>query len=653
MKLPIRIKWPLQRGKNGEQGVSLRTHIFWSFAIPFVLLFAVVMWVAESLAHEAALRGASENFRILSVQTSEALQRLEEPARGWLDGMSGNTAQGLDDGGTFDLLRPHFDLLARHAHIAAVYFGYNNGDFARVLALRDANLRNLLRAPDLTAFAVQTILHKPEARVVETWRFYNAAQALLKTEERPHNGYDPRQRPWYAAALALRVGEKAATAPYLFAEPRLLGVTLAAPLAGNRAGLGGVDFTLTDLTAYLARQNAGGTKTTVVFDKAQRVWASSDRASVDAELARGQLPRMSDLAAPALRAIGPGMATPLGAPGAELDSDSGRWVVDVTALQGTVVDGLFVMVAQPYDDVFSDASRLRWTLAGLLLLGLIGGVVLIRLLATRLAAPLRAVATQVKMLERFKFREIRQTPSNIRELRSLQNTVGIAQVALAGYARYVPRAMVQHFLAIRREPKAGVETREVVLMRAVLGVPLHRFGVTNDEAFGQLDIVTRCVQSTHGLVDHYDNRGMNAVWNAPLVQQGAALRACEAAYQAVQQALRSHARGGLRIGIDMGGAGVGNLGGQARLIYTVVGMVEEAAAALAQHMQAPHSGVMVSEAVAVQIAHRFELGPIVRMSFDDGEPLAGFLLIGRKAGVDAADFGPRGPDSVPPDSLPP
>jgi hypothetical protein len=637
------IRWPIRRNESGERIMSLRSHIFWFFALPFVLLFGAVMWVAESMAHDSALVAAAQKFELVSTESSSALQRLEEPARTWLNGMTGSTGQGLDEGGAFTAVKPHFEFLQRHAHIAAVFFGYSNGDFARVLAIRNPDTRALVKAPAAAVFAAQSIRHQPDGSVDELWRFYDAKQVFVGQESRAFERFDPRQRPWYTSAAKSSTGQISATEPYLFAKPRVLGVTLSAPLGGNRGGIGGVDFSLDGLSEYFAGQPGPAGRQLLLFDAAGRIWAWSDRAAMAALLARGQLPLMENLQDPGLRSIRASMATSPNQPAFEHAARAGqRWVLDVSPATGIAVNGLSLASAQPAAQVFADARRVRWMILSLMGLGLVIGVLVIRALATRLSAPLWQLAGQAQSLERFEFSAVQTAASPVREIRTAQSAVRTATIALAGYARYVPRPIVQHYLAIGQLPKLGVESRDIVYLHAELGSRLHGFGASNELAFAQLEVLSKHVHATHGLVDRYQNQAMGALWGAPLVQKSAALRACEAAFCALEELRASNlSRSGVRIGIDTGNAAVGNLGNEGRLIYTAVGLPAELAQTLAQRVPFAQTAVVVSGAVAKLIADRFELGPAIRTEFVDGHPAEGFELLVRKPGVEAPNFGKR------------
>ncbi len=121
-----------------------------------------------------------------------------------------------------------------------------------------------------------------------TWRYQRlaapgagprAAIGLLLANDRPptaeavppeQQGYDPRGRPWFLAAVGARA--RAWSPPYLFARSRQPGVTCSEPVAGGMVV--GVDFDFTSLGRVLARLD-GEDAGTVVFTAAREILAAS------------------------------------------------------------------------------------------------------------------------------------------------------------------------------------------------------------------------------------------------------------------------------------------------------------------------------------------------------------------------------------------
>ncbi len=87
-------------------------------------------------------------------------------------------------------------------------------------------------------------------------------------------GYDPRQRPWYAAAA----GGTVVTPPYVSASTKQLCLTIASPVRrdGALAGVAGVDLELRDIQTFLATFSLDGKGFVFLVDGAGQVLAHPD-----------------------------------------------------------------------------------------------------------------------------------------------------------------------------------------------------------------------------------------------------------------------------------------------------------------------------------------------------------------------------------------
>ncbi len=659
----LRSIWQSWRAKRTS---SMRRHIFVTFAIPYLLLFSLLMWVAERTASDNAIASATSRFEQVGQRTSESLFRIEEPARAWLAAMTRNPAQGIHGVEDLALLRVHMTLLSRSPHMASVYFGYGNGEFARVVSLSSAETRQAVKAPEAARYAVQFVRPLAGALAQESLEFYNAAMLPLAASRSQGTEFDPRTRPWYAAAHNAKVGDAVATPPYMFAFPRVLGVTMSANLGnGDEAvgpakpmkTVGGVDFSLASLSRYLGEQKSLKSVQAYIFDETGHLWAWSDAARYDKLLASGTVPRVENLPEPAQRQL---LKTALSQAAkrkpeggyVEIEAEGGtRMAASIVSVPRLGSQRVFVAVTDPTTEVFADVAQLRLRLLVLGLVGLIGGALVIALLARRIARPLRLMAVQTKLLERFRFNDFSPGKSRIKELAQLQSSLSMARAALSGYARFMPKPLVRHYLALRSEPKPGVESREVVAMYGMFRQPLHLPSGQNSVGFEALSAVLQHVEGARGVADRIDNDGVGALWNAPLIQNNPALRACEAAYQAIEWLDRHRANDQapwpVFIGIDMGMASVGNFGTPTgRLIYTAAGQPMHRASDLALHARRLSVPLLITEPVAQLVGKYYELRPLdlpeLRVPcYGIARRSAGTeaMKLSGAEGMDATDFG--------------
>ncbi|GGJ93040.1 methyl-accepting chemotaxis protein PctB [Pseudomonas matsuisoli] len=87
-------------------------------------------------------------------------------------------------------------------------------------------------------------------------------------------GYDPRKRPWYGAAVA--AGSTLLTPPYVFASSGELGITIATPLMrnGQLAGVVAGDLNLSTLVKIVTSLDAGGVGEAFLVDSDGKILVS-------------------------------------------------------------------------------------------------------------------------------------------------------------------------------------------------------------------------------------------------------------------------------------------------------------------------------------------------------------------------------------------
>jgi adenylate cyclase len=647
------------RPERAAQKKTLRAHIFWIFALPYVILFGLLIALVEYQARETAVAAAKERFDLIANRLNVAVQRVERPAAAWLDSAVQNFEYGLENGNDQSDLRTHMFLLDTQAHIASVYFGYPNGEYVRVMALRDELERKAIDAPSVSRYAQQLVRKQADGSMLETWRFFGADKKLLQSAARLPTKqdplYDPRPRLWYTQAQSLPIGSPTATAPYEFVLPRLYGITISTRLGGNLGGVGGVDFTLRGMSEFLVDVRGTNAVDTLMYDESGRIlgWSQgSDLFSVPAD--ENKLMRLADLRDATLKTLAQHHAAAGGADAGqtvkEIKAPDGQsYVVAFSAIAQPRTQGLRLAVFQRSDELFAPARRLRWLILAIAAAGLVGGVFLIAALAHRVARPLRSLSAQIQLLQHFKFREIEPIKSEVREIHALQESVLTGKVALASFSKYLPTPLVRHYLATRSEPKPTVEPRDVVAMHVVFHGPLYYNQFTDHRVSQQIQTIAAIIEGAGGMVDGYGNKGMQAIWNAPLIQPNAALRACQAAADMLAQARGKDMDLKLSVGIDQGRAGVGNFGNAARLIYGAVGEPVENARDMARSHSTSDSGVWVGAAVAKATQADFSFDAAGQLTTAAGQIVPVYRL-DRKLKPDAALWDSSNPGDRPPAS---
>ncbi|MBS4045116.1 MAG: response regulator [Alphaproteobacteria bacterium] len=141
--------------------------------------------------------------------------------------------------------------------VNGIYLGFPDGSFLHSQQFVPADVTTQAGADlDPAAGTRRRLLRLADGRLQNRWDYAQRSDGEWRSLERPADGYDPRQRPWYRDA----VGGTAAiwTAPYVFASTGKLGVTHARALYrrdGRLWAVLGIDMTIEALSGILRQRH--------------------------------------------------------------------------------------------------------------------------------------------------------------------------------------------------------------------------------------------------------------------------------------------------------------------------------------------------------------------------------------------------------------
>ena len=149
-------------------------------------------------------------------------------------------------------------------HINTLYFGSETGDFIEI---------EMNETPKV---AIRNSSTSPY------WELYLLGDQGEKTTFLGKKKYDPRQRPWYRAAIAKN---NLVWSPiYLFADPPVLGITRAIPLKDQktqkRKGVMAIDLTLSEISDFLATLKISDSGRVFIVEKSGKMVATSTNKSL-------------------------------------------------------------------------------------------------------------------------------------------------------------------------------------------------------------------------------------------------------------------------------------------------------------------------------------------------------------------------------------
>ncbi len=208
-------------------------------ALALIVVLGITYWASQDVLLRFAENLTARIARDATAYTEDFLDPADDAAQ---------LSQRLLEAGVVapddreTLSRYLFDLLKTRDNFDGAYFGFANGDF--VYVSRDAS-------EPRAAFRLKTITAAPDREVALSWHTERFRQ--VSGREEPEDDYDPRDRPWYRAALD--ADDVSWTPPYIFFSSQRPGVTVSMPvddpLTGGVLGAVGVDIGIESLSTFL------------------------------------------------------------------------------------------------------------------------------------------------------------------------------------------------------------------------------------------------------------------------------------------------------------------------------------------------------------------------------------------------------------------
>jgi len=148
------------------------------------------------------LSSSSQLFNQFREEVEADLRHTYQPIRRLLTLLALNeNNQSAEGHQRMDLLPMFAQALRDNPKLAALYLGYEDGDFFMVRSLRDERLKKIFDAPANAAFQVWTIDRTGAARPISESQYFDAELNWISRRQNLKETYDPRTRPWYQSAI--------------------------------------------------------------------------------------------------------------------------------------------------------------------------------------------------------------------------------------------------------------------------------------------------------------------------------------------------------------------------------------------------------------------------------------------------------------------
>ena len=393
---------------------SLRVHIATVFTAVILVACGVITWSNHVQGRNIVLRSAEDLTDRIAVTAGNALRNLFEPVETvvtWASVAPLTSAGSLRD--RMASLPTMVEVLKRRPQVAALYMGYDNGDFFLVRSLSDDASRKEFGAPPDAAFLVQSIERRRGA-IRPRFALYDAALRHIADVSRPGFRFDPRSRPWYVQAMKAR--DTVVTEPYVFFTTRQVGLTIARR-AGNGRAVVGADVSLNRISERLSQVRPTPSSQLAMVDSTGKVIAFSDPARLAAAATGDEavLARIGEVS-PVLGAISADSAS--FAETRLFESGGREWLAKASRVGSADKIASFA-IATPLDELLREenaALRRTILLAALVILAC---VPLIWWISQRTSRNLHALSDQAAAIRRFDFSEAPEPRTHISEVADL------------------------------------------------------------------------------------------------------------------------------------------------------------------------------------------------------------------------------------------
>lgn len=561
--------------------------------------------------------------------------------------------------------------------ISSVFFAAGDTDFIQVYNAVPGEIIDWgkVAVPVGTRFVVRHLRGPADQARDETWTFLDAAKRPFGEPFHRMHRFDPRTRPWYKA-VANEDGVKLSM-PYAFATLNTVGIT-----ASKRVdhGVLGVDMTLSGVSRVLEKLDIAGKGTAIVFTRDGMVIAHPDKRKIVVRGADGTLrpARIEDLDDPIAEAmfeaarIGArlvarvqSMDAFIGAePLAFLDNEPDLisfdvggtpFVSHIVRLETQIGADTFLGIALLKAEVLKSVAGLTINSLALSLLFLLGGTLLIVLVARNMARPIADLARETNIIQRLELDEPVKTRSRVAEVQDLAAAIGTLKTTLQGLGRYIPRGVVHNLIKEGKLPELGGQSRQVTVMftDAVGFTKLGELMNPQDlmrKLSSYFEVLSAEVLAEGGNIDKYIGDAVMAVWNGIEDDPEHTARACRAALKCATENDRLNAMWRTykwpeihtRFGLHQGEAVVGNIGSRTRMDHTTIGACVNTASRLEGLNKAYGTRILISDVVRDGVADRFLTRPIDRVRpAGSTQPIMVYELLGALDGDDAIAASPE------------
>lgn len=630
---------------------SLHLHISTLFLLVILLVGSAIGLLAYNAINNILLKSATDTSERIAVQVLSNLHGLLHPSELAIKLLAHSA---LTEAGTLSVRMKSLSLLrqalSENGEVAAIYVGYDNGDFFLLRPISSDVERNRYNAPSETQLMVQSIEHRG-SELEGSYIFLDSSFRVLKIEGQPSYAkkYFPKERPWYQSAI--KYSGTIITPPYLFFASRKVGLTIATQ-SESRHAVVAVDIQLDTLGKNLQEQKSTPNTKLALLDDKGFVIALGETASLINDLTSSgseiKLKQLNEFNSPIFKKLHEDYVKDAGSNVSnDLTSvDGDNWEVNLHPFKIGGESHFLLISAIPESELLAEGIRFKHNL--LLAMAFLFAVMIpIALLLSRsISRPIKFLAQETDKIREMKLDDAPYLESRIREISTLGNSLQRLKKTISAFAAYIPRDLVTDLLKSDDGIQVGGESRYLTILFSDLKDFSSLSEVTPSRELlrrvsSYLKLMTYAIKEEGGTVDKFIGDSVMAFWGAPILDPNHAFHSAVAAIKTkrrmvdLNKALIAEGKPPLtvRIGINTDAVLVGNIGSEERLSYTVMGDGVNIASRLEGINKEFSTDIIISHAVFKEAGERLWVRPIDQITVKgrSGEILI-YELLGIRGG---------------------
>ncbi len=525
-----------------------------------------------------------------------------------------------------DLIHFMMGHVRQYKLVDSVYLGTESGFFMQIKPVTPGSTYRVDQAKILPkkAFFALRIVDRSTPKVTETWIYLDNDGKKVDEESVPESQivFVHKNRPWYQKTLQNRsnIWTDIFVSDVTMAPSIACGVPLLSD-SGEFVGVISSTVSLGKLSSNLQKSAITGVSM-VINQKGEIVAHPTEKNYSKVVGVETKLITVEDLTDKSISA----------AYTKKLSEKQQRFIftsgdVEYIALfKEFVLEGFkgweFLMVT-PIDEFIGVVKVTQRNTLLICLIILIFSIIVIAVMAKRIATPINNLSTQADRITNFDLDQVPEVVSGIKEIQKLQNSISRMRKSLISFGKFVPKNLVKKLVDKGTEVKIGGKKKQLSIFFSDIAnfttisetYPAEKLVLHLYEYF---DEMTSIIIENNGTVDKYIGDAIMAFWGSPQQDNNHSLNCCLSALLCQRRLLDLNRKWVYekkpelftRIGIHTGDVIVGNIGSSERMNYTIIGDSVNLAARLEGTNKVYGTNIIISDFTVRQLNEHAVVRPL-------------------------------------------